>query len=67
MTEIANFLSVSNVKSINRIKPNYIENVYEVRTVKRLSCEELIICLNILFIVLNILIFCEADFIIISF
>jgi hypothetical protein len=42
MTEIANFLSVSNVRSINRIKPNYIEKVYEVRTVKRLSCEELI-------------------------
>lgn len=42
MTEIANFLSVSNVTSINRNKPNYIEKVYEVRTVKRLSCEELI-------------------------
>jgi hypothetical protein len=42
MTEIANFLNVSNLITINRIKSNYIENAYEVRTVKRLSCELLI-------------------------
>lgn len=42
MTEIANFLNVSKVNSISRIKPNYTEEVYEVRTVKRFSCEILI-------------------------
>lgn len=42
MTEIANFLNVSNVRTINRIRSDITEKVYEVRTVKRLSCEELI-------------------------
>jgi hypothetical protein len=42
MEEIRKFLSVNNVSVINRIKKNYIEWAYEVRTTKKDSCNILI-------------------------
>jgi len=42
MQKIADFLLVSKVKPIQRIKPNYTEEALEVRTVKRESCRKLI-------------------------
>jgi hypothetical protein len=42
METIANSFDVSKVNLINRKKSNYTEEAYEVRTVKRESCEKLI-------------------------
>lgn len=42
METIKEYFYVSKVVKINRIKINYNENAYEVRTDKRESCEKLI-------------------------
>jgi hypothetical protein len=42
MDKIKKFLDVKNVVKIKRIKPNYIELSYEVRTTKKSSCDLLI-------------------------
>jgi hypothetical protein len=42
MEKIQKFLYVKNVVEIERIKPNYTELSYEVRTTKKSSCDLLI-------------------------
>ena len=42
MNKIGHFLDVSKVNFIQRIRSNFIEKAYEVKTVKRGSCEKLI-------------------------
>jgi hypothetical protein len=42
MQTISDFLDVSKVNLIHRTKTNYIEEAFEVRTVKRESCQKLI-------------------------
>jgi len=42
MDKIREFLDVKNVTSIKRIKTNFIETTYEVKTNKKSSCEILI-------------------------
>jgi hypothetical protein len=39
MAKIKDFLEIKKVKEIKRIKNNYIELSYEIRTSKKLSCE----------------------------
>jgi hypothetical protein len=42
MEKIRVFLDVKNVNEIKRIKDNYVELSYEVRTTKKTSCDNLI-------------------------
>ena len=46
METIADLLDVSKVNLIHRIKPSYTEEAFEVRSVKRESCEKLITYLS---------------------
>jgi len=47
MDKIREFLDVKNVSEIKRIKVNYVETSYEVRTTKKTSCDILINYLSI--------------------
>lgn len=47
MNKIREFLDVKNVNEIKRIKENYVEIAYEVRTTKKISCDILINYLSV--------------------
>jgi hypothetical protein len=47
MDTIREFLDVKNVSEIKRIKDNYVETSYEVRTTKKTSCDILINYLSV--------------------